>query len=144
MALQTFPTDGAKLMLQKNRQYELLVNTDRRRCWLHPEMNLLVLLFSPCQYGWTKELDLSKDELAIRYEIEKCRYIGVVFGKHPPMIKLEWNSIEINCKRIQIENSFWNEGCVYLCLWFMWVFIALVFIVWMNAFMKYGAVGIND
>ena len=113
-------------------------------CWLHPEMNLLVLLFSPCQYGWTKALDLSRDEPIIRYEIEKCGYISVVFAKHPPMFKLEWDSIEVNCKRIQLENSFWGEGCVYLCLWFIWVFIALVFIVWMNAFMRYRAVGIND
>ena len=51
-------------------------------------------------------LDSSRDEPAIRYEIEKCGYIGVVFAKHPPMIKLKWDSIEVNCKRIQLENSF--------------------------------------
>ena len=47
-------------------------------------------------------------------------------------INLEWDSIEVNCKRIQLENSFWGEGYVYLCFWFVWVFIVLVFIVWMN------------
>ena len=39
----------------------------------------------PCQYRWTKALDLSRDEPTIRHEIEKDGHIGVVFAKHPPM-----------------------------------------------------------
>ena len=70
-----------------------------------------------------------RDEPAIRYEIDKYGYNSVVFAKHPPMIKLECDSIEVYCKRIQLENSFWGESCVYLCLWFVWVFIALVLFV---------------
>ena len=65
----------------------------------------------------------------MRYEIEKYGYIGVAFTKHPSMIKLECDLIEVYCKRIQLDNSFSDENCVYLCLWFVWVFIALVFIV---------------
>ena len=34
-------------------------------------------------------LDSSKDELAIRYDIEKKKYTSVVFVKHPSMIKLD-------------------------------------------------------
>ena len=64
--------------------------------------------------------------------------------KYPSMIKLEWDSIEVYCKRIQLENSFWSENCVYICLLFVWVFIALVFIVWMNICIhEIWAVGIN-
>ena len=63
----------------------------------------------------------SKDEHAMRYEIEKYGYTSVAFAKHPQMIKLEWDSIEVYCKRIQLENSFWDENCVYLCLWLVWV-----------------------
>ena len=82
-----------------------------------------------CQYRWTKLLASSRDKPAIRYKVEKYGYIGVVFAKHPSIIKLEWDSIEVYCKRIQLENSFWGESCVYLCLWFVWVFIALVLFV---------------
>ena len=103
----------------KNRQYELLVDTDGQRRWLHLEKNLLVLFFPLSQYRCMKALDSSRDEPAIRYEIEKCEYTNVVYAKHPPMIKLEWYSIEVYCKRIQLENIFWGEGCVSLCLWFM-------------------------
>ena len=118
-------------MMQKI-EYRLLADTDRWRCWIHSKTNLLVFFFSPCQYRWTKALDSFRDKPVIRYEIEKWEYTDVVFAKHAPMIKLEWYSIEVYCKRIQLENSFWGEGCVSICLWFVWVFIALVFIVWMN------------
>ena len=74
-------------------------------------------------------LDSSRDEPAIRYEIEKKKYIGVVCAKGPPRIKLEWNSIEIYHKRIQLGNSFWDKNCLPPSFWFVWVFIALVFIV---------------
>ena len=130
-------------MMQKI-EYRLLADTDRWRCWIHSKTNLLVLFFSPCQYGWTKALNLSRDEHAIRYEIEKCGHTSVVFTKHPSMIKLEWDSIEVYCKIIQLKNSFWGESCVYICLWFVWIFIALVFIVWMNICIhEIWAVGIN-
>ena len=65
----------------KNRQYEL-TNIYGWRCWPHLEMNLLMLFFSSCQYGRTKLLDSSKDELAIRYKMEK-KYIGVAFCQTP-------------------------------------------------------------
>ena len=81
------------------------------------------------QYGWTKLFASSRDELAIKYEIEKYGYTDVAFAKHPSKIKLEWDSIELYCKRIQLKNSFWGENCVYLCLWFVWVFTALLFFV---------------
>ena len=74
-------------------------------------------------------LDSSRNEPAIRYKIEKYEYTGVVFSKHPLIIKLKWDSIEVYCKRIQLGNSFWDESYVPPCLWFGWVFIALVFIV---------------
>ena len=51
-------------------------------------------------------LDSSKDEHAMRYEIETYGYTSVAFAKYPPMIKLEWDSIEVYCKIIQLENSF--------------------------------------
>ena len=59
-----------------------------------------------------KALDSFGDELGIRYEIEKYGYIGVVFAKRPPIIKLEWDSIEVYCKKIQLGNSFWDDSCV--------------------------------
>ena len=62
--------------------------------------------FPACQYRWTKLLASSRDKPAIRYEVEKYGYIGVAFAKQPPIIKLEWDSIEVYCKRIQLENSF--------------------------------------
>ena len=34
-------------------------------------------------------MDSSKDKPAIKYEIEKKKYTGVVFVKNPPIIKLE-------------------------------------------------------
>ena len=49
-----------------------------------------------------------------RFEMEKKEYIDVVFAKHPSMIKLEWNLVEVYCKRIQLRSSFWGENCVYL------------------------------
>ena len=61
-----------------------------------------------------KALDSSKDEPAIRYEIEKYGYIGVVFAKHPQIIKLERNSIVVYGKRIQLGNSFFGMRVVYL------------------------------
>ena len=61
-----------------------------------------------------KLLASSRDEPAIRYEMEKYGYTGVAFAKHRPMIKLEWDSIEVYCKRIQLENSLWGKSCVYL------------------------------
>ena len=67
----------------KNRQYELLTNIDGWRRWPRIEMNLLMLFFSGCQYGRTNLLDSSKDELAIRYEMEKKKYIGVAFCQTP-------------------------------------------------------------
>ena len=54
------------------------------------------------------------DEAVIRYEMEKHGYTSVAFAKHPPIIKLEWDSIEVYCKRIQLENNLWGESCVYL------------------------------
>ena len=66
----------------KNHQYELLINTNGWRHWPRPEMNLLVLFFSGCQYRRTKLLDSSRDEPAIRYEMEK-KYTGVVFCQTP-------------------------------------------------------------
>ena len=51
-------------------------------------------------------LDSSRDKPTIRYGIEKYRHTGVVFAKHPPMIKLEWDSIEVYCRRIQLRDSF--------------------------------------
>ena len=61
-----------------------------------------------------KALDSSKDEPAIRYEIEKYGYIGVVFAKHPQIIKLERNSIVVYGKRIQLGNSFFGMRVVCL------------------------------
>ena len=61
-----------------------------------------------------KALDSSKDKPAIRYEIEKYGYIGVVFAKHPPIIKLERNSIVVYGKRIQLGNSFFGMRVVCL------------------------------
>ena len=61
-----------------------------------------------------KALDSSKDEPAIRYEIEKYGYIGVVFAKHPPIIKLERNSIVVYGKRIQLGKSFFGMRVVCL------------------------------
>ena len=65
-----------------------------------------MLFFSLWQYRWTKLLASSKDKPAIRYEMEKKKYTSVAFAKHPPIIKLEWDSIEVYCKRIQLGNSF--------------------------------------
>ena len=59
------------------------------QCSSYLALQLLVLSFSPCQYGWTKALDSSRDKPAMRYEIEKYGYIGVMFAKYPPTIKLE-------------------------------------------------------
>ena len=56
-------------------------------------------------------LDSFRDEPAIN-EIEKKKYTDVVFVKNSSMIKLEWSSIKIYCKRIQLESSFWDENCV--------------------------------
>jgi len=53
-----------------------------------------------------KALDLFKDEPAIRYEIEKKKYANVACAKGPLKIKLEWNSIEVYHKRIQLVSSF--------------------------------------
>ena len=53
-----------------------------------------------------KTLNSSRDEPTIRYEIEKCGHTGVVFAKYPSMIKLERDSIEVYCKKNQLENSF--------------------------------------
>jgi len=50
-----------------------------------------IINLTSCQYRWIKALDSSKGKPAIRYEIKKKKYTGVVFAKHPPMIKLEWN-----------------------------------------------------
>ena len=63
----------------------------RRTCWFcsSQALQLLMLFFSPCQYGWTKLLALSRDELAIRYEMEKYGYTDVAVAKHPQAIKLE-------------------------------------------------------
>ena len=55
-------------------------------------------------------MDSSRDGHAIRYEIKKKKYTGVVCAKGTLMIKLKWNSIEVYCKRIQLKNSFWGEG----------------------------------
>ena len=75
-----------------------------------------VVSWTPCQYRWTKVLDSSRDEPTIRYKIEKKKYINVMCANEPPIIKLEWNSIEVSCKRIQLGNSylFIYESCVYL------------------------------
>ena len=88
----------------------------RQTCWCCSslDLQLLVLFFSSCHYRWMKLLASSRDEPAIRYEMEKYGYTGVAFAKHRPMIKLEWDSIEVYCKRIQLENSLWGESCVYL------------------------------
>ena len=74
-------------------------------------------------------MDSSRDEPAIRYEIEKYGYTGVVFAKHPPMTKLEWDSIKVYCKKIQLGNSFWDENCVPFSALVCVDFIALVSIV---------------
>ena len=74
-------------------------------------------------------MDSSRDKPAIRYEIEQKKYTGVVYAKGTLMIKLEWNSIAIYHKRIQLGNSFWDENCLPPSFWFVWVFIALIFIV---------------
>ena len=58
-------------------------------------------------------------------EIEKKWYIDVVFSKHPLMIKLEWDSIKVYCKRIQLRNSFWDENCEYLLVLFFSDFTAI-------------------
>ena len=63
-------------------------------------------------------MDSSRDEHAIRYEIKKKKYTGVVCAKGTPMIKLKWNSIEVYQKRIQLGNSFWDENCLPLSFWF--------------------------
>ena len=60
-----------------------------------------------------------------RFKIEKKWYTGVVFAKHPLMIKLEWDSIEVYCERIQLENSFWIENCVSLLVLSLSDFIAV-------------------
>ena len=100
---------------------------DKGVCFAKDEPIGVVLLYL-YQYKWTKLLAPFKDEPTMRYEIEKYGYTGMAFAKHPPMIKLEWDSIKVYCKRTQLDNSFWGESCVYLCLWFVWVFIALVFL----------------
>ena len=60
-----------------------------------------------------------------RSEIEKKWYIDVVFSKHPLMIKLEWDSIKVYCKGIQLRNSFWDENCEYLLVLFFSDFTAI-------------------
>ena len=74
-------------------------------------------------------MDSSRDEPAMRHEIKKYRYTGVVFAKHSSMIKLEWDSIEVYCKRIQLENSFWDENYIPFGALVYVGFIALVSIV---------------
>lgn len=66
-------------------------------------------------------LDSSKDEPIISYEIERKEYIDAVFDKNPQMIKLEWSSIEVYRKRIQLESSFWDKNCVHLSFLFVWI-----------------------
>ena len=48
--------------------------------------------------------------------MEKYGHIDVVLAKHLPMIKLKWDSIEVYCIKIQLENSFWDESYVYVYL----------------------------
>ena len=60
----------------------------------------------------TMALDSSRDEPSMRYEIEIKKYTGMEFAKNPLIIKLEWNSIEVYRKRIQLESSFWDKNCV--------------------------------
>ena len=63
----------------------------RQTCWCcsSQALQLLMLFFSPSQYGWMKLLALSRDKLAIRYEMEKYGYTDVAVAKHPSTIKLE-------------------------------------------------------
>ena len=49
-----------------------------------------------------------------------------MFVKNPPIIKLEKNSVELYCKRIQLGSSFWGENCVYLLVLFFSSFIAIL------------------
>ena len=91
-----------------------------------------------------KALDSSRDEPAIRYEIEQKKYTGVVCAKGPLMIKLEWNSVEVYHKRIQFVNSFWDGNCVPFSLWLVWVLLPLYSLSeWISALLGYRAVGIN-
>ena len=41
----------------------------------------------------------------------------IVYCKQPPIIKLEWDLVEVYCKRIQLRSSFWGENYVYLLGW---------------------------
>ena len=75
---------------------------------------LKIVSWTPYQYKWLEALDSSKDEPTIIYEIEKYGYTGEVFAKHPPMIKLEWNSIVVYGKKIQLGNSFFGMRVVHL------------------------------
>ena len=101
--------------------------------WLYSWWCRKSFSWTPCQYRWTKVLDSSRDEPTIRYKIEKKKYINVVCANEPLIIKLEWNSIEVSCKRIQLGNSylFMRVVCTsgaLVCVGF----ITLFFISWMN------------
>ena len=71
-------------------------------------------------------IDSSRDKTTTRSEVEKEKYTGVVFAKNPLIIKLEMNSIEAYCKRIQLGSSFWGNNCVYLLVLYFFGFTTIL------------------
>ena len=78
-----------------------------------------------------------------KFEMEKKEYIDVVFAKHPSMIKLEWNLVEVYCKRIQLRSSFRGENCVYLLVLFLFAFIGILSLVSNRSLHSFSFVTIN-
>ena len=78
-----------------------------------------------------------------RSKIEKTEYTGVVFTKHPLMIQLEWNSVEVYCKRIQLRSSFWGENCVYLLVLFLSGLIAILSLMSNGSLHSFSFVTVN-
>ena len=73
-------------------------------------------------------IDSSRDKTTTRSEVEKEKYTRVVFAKNPLIIKLEMNSIEAYCKKIQLGSNFWGNNCVYLLVLFFFGFIAILYL----------------
>ena len=76
-----------------------------------------------------KLLASSRDEPAIRYEMEKYGYTDVAFAEHRLMIKLEWIQLKYTAKEFNLRIVF-GARVVCTCGALVCVgFIALVFIV---------------
>ena len=110
-------------MQRKGKLYGF-VNVSHRLCQTDDAENHQL---SSCLCRWMIRMDSSRDEPAIRYEIEKKKLTGMVFSKNPPMIKLEWNLIEVYRKRIQLGSSFRDENCVPFGFIPLWLYSHLVF-----------------